>query len=92
MILGALIIVIQPRSAKITRLTAGTLISATLTGMVLVMFVIVPWGAVVYPAILHRFMGDYTAINLIRNTGFHWIGAFTGALICLILIVGAVLE
>lgn len=70
----------------------GTFENALAICAVLVLIVIVPWGAIVYPAILHRLMGDYTALNQIREQGFHWIGAFTGVLICLILIVGAALE
>lgn len=70
----------------------GTFEKAIGISSTLVIFVIVPWGVIFYPAWLQRLMGDYTALNLLKTQGFHWIGAFMGLIIVLILIAGMILE
>lgn len=58
----------------------------------LVLIVIAPWVSILCPALVQRSMGDYTAINLLEAQGFHWIVAFTGVLILLILLIGVWLD
>jgi hypothetical protein len=67
--------------------------NATLAATGVMAFLGVPWLLLVMPIVARVLVaGDWNASQVLVEQGLHWGGFFIGGLICLILMVGAVLE
>ena len=66
--------------------------NATLAATGVMSFLGVPWLLLVIPSVVQGLAGDLTASYALMEQGLHWGGFIIGALITLILIVGAILE